>query len=63
MSTALIPPAAAPAGVDVVVLLNPAVRTASVFRKDSEQSLASQDQLVLPDVLPKFSVPVSAFFE
>jgi Uma2 family endonuclease len=51
------------AGVDVVVLLDPAVESATVFRKDAEQQLTNRDELTLPDILPEFSVPVRKFFE
>jgi len=52
------------AGVDVVVLLEPAVQVATVFRKDADQrQLSSKDELSLPDVLPGFSVRVGQFFE
>ena len=51
------------AGVDVVVLLEPAVQNATIFRKDSEQQFTIEDELTLPDILPGFSVPVRKFFE
>lgn len=51
------------AGVDVVVLLEPASKSATVFRKDSDQQFANDDELTLPDVLPGFSVRVGQFFE
>jgi Uma2 family endonuclease len=50
------------AGVDVVVLLDPAVETATVFKQDSEVQLTNADELTLPDILPEFRVPVSQFF-
>lgn len=50
------------AGVDVAILLDPTVASATVFRKDSEQQLVKSDELALPDVLPGFSVPVHRFF-
>ena len=51
------------AGVDVVLVLDPALESATVFRKTSEDRLSSRDELTLPDVLPGFSVLVRKFFE
>jgi Uma2 family endonuclease len=51
------------AGVDVVVLLEPTIRVATVYRKDSDQQFTSDDELTLPDILPGFSVPVGKYFE
>lgn len=51
------------AGVDVVVLLEPAAKSATIFRKGSDQQLLENDELTLPDILPGFSVPVRKFFE
>ncbi|MFO0802107.1 MAG: Uma2 family endonuclease [Gemmataceae bacterium] len=51
------------AGVDVVVLLEPAAETATVFRKGTDQQLSGDEVLTLPDILPGFSVPVRKFFE
>jgi len=51
------------AGVDVVILLEPAAAFATLFRKGSEQQLAAEDELTLPDILPGFSDPVRRFFE
>jgi len=51
------------AGVSVVVILDPATRSASVYRDNVRQETFEVDQnLVLPDVLPNFSVPVAALF-
>jgi len=51
------------AGVSVVVILDPATRSASVYRDNVRQEIFEVDQnLVLPDVLPNFSVPVAALF-
>jgi len=52
------------AGVQVVVVIDPKSESASVFRSDDRQTTFEIDQsLVLPDVLPDFSVPVRVFFE
>jgi Uma2 family endonuclease len=52
------------AGVSVVVILDPATRSASVYRDQVRQEIFEADQnLVLPDVLPGFAVPVAALFE
>jgi Uma2 family endonuclease len=52
------------AGVDVVVLIDPAVQTATVFRKDADdRQFTINDELTLPDILPGFSAPVRKFFE
>jgi Uma2 family endonuclease len=51
------------AGVSVVVLLDPATRSASVYRDQVRQEIFEADQnLVLPDVLPGFAVSVAALF-
>lgn len=50
------------AGVDVVVVLDPSVEIATIFRKDSDLTLSSRDELTLPDILPEFRVPVRQFF-
>lgn len=51
------------AGVSVVVILDPATRSASVYRDQVRQEIFETEQnLVLPDVLPGFSVPVAALF-
>lgn len=52
------------AGVGVVVILDPDTVTASVYR-DNElpRVLGGSDALVIPDVLPGFSVPVRRLFE
>ena len=50
-------------GVAGVVVLDPATGTISVFRPDAmPQTFANGDTFTLPDVLPGFAVPVSAFF-
>ena len=52
------------AGVQAVVVIDPKSESASVFRPDERQTTFEADEvLVLPDVLPDFSVPVRAFFE
>jgi Uma2 family endonuclease len=52
------------AGVRVVIVLDPATRSASVHRQDGDQQiLRGEDKLTLPDVLPGFEVPVARFFE
>ena len=51
------------AGVRVVVVLDPRLEAATVFREEeSVQTFANGDTFTLPDVLPGFAVPVSAFF-
>ncbi len=52
------------AGVRVVVVLDPATTSASVYRVDElQQIFHNGDTLMLPDVLPGFSVVVSRLFE
>lgn len=52
------------AGASVVVVLMPETRTAVVYRnEDLPVRLGSEEELVLPDVLPGFMVQVRAFFE
>jgi Uma2 family endonuclease len=53
------------AGVQVVILLDPAVAVAAVYRPDDAFPLrfSNGDELTLPDILPGFSVPVRKFFE
>ena len=52
-------------GVTVVVILDPAIDAATVYRQTEEIPLrfSNGDELTLPDVLPGFSVPVRQFFE
>ena len=53
------------AGVQVVVVVDFGTRTTSVYRNDPtnpQQIFNATDALVLPDVLPGFSVPVASFF-
>lgn len=51
------------AGVRVVVVLDPATTSASVYRADEfQQIFHNGDTLTLPDVLPDFSVVVSRLF-
>lgn len=51
-------------GVPVVVVLDPATESASVYRPDARQQIFEKDQaLTFPDVLPGFAVPVARFFE
>jgi Uma2 family endonuclease len=53
------------AGVTVVVVLDPNIEVATVYRQteDIPQRFSNGDELTLPDVLPGFSVPVKRFFE
>lgn len=53
------------AGVTVVVVLDPKIDAASVYRQadDFPQRMHNGDELTLPDVLPGFAVPVRRFFE
>lgn len=51
------------AGVTVVVVIDPATETVSVYRDDGgQQILTTVDALTLPDVLPGFTIPVARFF-
>ncbi len=52
------------AGVTVVIILDPHTATASVYREDEfQQVFDNGDELVVPDVLPGFAIPVKKFFE
>jgi Uma2 family endonuclease len=52
------------AGVLVVVVLDQRTESASVYRPDEfQQVFHNGDEVVLPDVLPGFAVPVKRFFE
>lgn len=53
------------AGVTVVVVLDPGLECATVYRQtdDFPQRMHNGDELTLPDVLPGFAVPVRRFFE
>ena len=53
------------AGVTVVVVLDPALECATVYRQtdDFPQRMHNGDELTLPDVLPGFAVPVRRFVE
>ena len=52
------------AGVKVVLVLDPNLEAAAVYRVDEfPQRLHNGDELVLPDILPGFAVPVKRFFE
>lgn len=52
------------AGVTVVVILDPATESASVFRSGERQETFEKDEtLTIPDVLPGFEAPVARFFE
>ncbi len=52
------------AGVRVVIVLDAKTATASVYRPDElQQIFHNGDALVVPDVLPDFSVPVLRLFE
>ena len=52
-------------GVAVVIVLDPNVDVATVYRQSEEipQRFSNGDELTLPDVLPGFSVAVRKFFE
>ncbi|MFO0928033.1 MAG: Uma2 family endonuclease [Gemmataceae bacterium] len=51
------------AGVRVVVLVDPATESVSVYRmEDGQRTLGINDTLTLPDVLPGFSMPVAHLF-
>lgn len=52
-------------GVAVVVVLDPGIDAATVYRGNDElpQRFHNGDELTLPDVLPGFAVPVRRFFE
>ena len=51
------------AGVLVVVLLDPISRSVSIYRDEARQEILGEaDTLVLPDILPGFSVPVARLF-
>src|SRR5262249_14134668 len=53
------------AGVTVVVVLDPNIEAATVYRQteDIPQRFSNGDELTLPDVLPGFSASVRRFFE
>ena len=53
------------AGVRVVVMLDPAIEAATIYREseDIPQRFSNGDELALPDVLPGFSIAVRQFFE
>ena len=53
------------AGVTVVVVLDPAIDAATVYRQTEDIPLrfSNGDELTLPDILPGFAVPVRRFFE
>jgi Uma2 family endonuclease len=52
------------AGVRVVIVLDAATASTSVYRPDElQQIFHNSDALVVPDVLPGFSVPVLRLFE
>lgn len=52
------------AGVVVVIVFDPDSSTASVYRPDELQQIFDNgDCLIVPDILPGFSVPVRQFFE
>jgi hypothetical protein len=53
-----------PAGVRVVLVLDPTMAPASACRKDEFQQIVhSSDEVNLPDVLPGFTVSIARFFE
>ena len=52
------------AGVRVVIVLDEPTATASVYRSDElQQIFHNGDAVIVPDVLPGFSVPVQRLFE
>jgi Uma2 family endonuclease len=52
------------AGVVAVVVLDPAARTAQVFRDNqAPRTLADSDELTLPDILGDFAAVVGRFFD
>ena len=52
------------AGVGVVVVLDPDLGVATVYRgEELPQRFHNGDEFTLPDVLPGFAVPVARFFE
>ena len=52
------------AGVTTVIALDPKTESATVFRSDDRQVVfETNDTLVVPDVLPDFSVPVRSLFD
>jgi Uma2 family endonuclease len=52
------------AGVEVVLVLDPATESASAYRTGANQlTFAKDGELTVPDVLPGFAVPVARFFE
>lgn len=53
------------AGVQAVILLDPEIEFAGVYQptEDFPQRFSNGDDLVIPDVLPGFRVPVRKFFE
>ena len=51
-------------GVRVVLVLDPASETASLYRPEVLQELLHKDaELTVPDVLPGFAVQVASLFE
>lgn len=51
-------------GVRAVVILDPATKTASVYREDIlQQTFRVDEELIIPEVLPSFAVMVRRFFE
>ena len=51
------------AGVRVVIVLDPTTETASVYRAEELQRVFDNgDELVIPEVLPGFAVPVKRLF-
>ena len=52
------------AGVRVIVVLNPPTKSVAVYRPDTEGDIFRREQeLVVPDILPGFSVEVRKLFE
>jgi len=52
------------AGVKAVLILDPKIESAAVFREDElPQRFSNGDEVTLPDVLPGFAVPARKFFE
>lgn len=51
------------AGVTVVLILDAATKSATLYRRDTlQQTFYAEDELTIPDLLPEFSVSVAKFF-
>ena len=52
------------AGVQVIVVLDPATRTATAYRADAlQETFRADSELVIPDLFPGFSVSVASLFQ